>query len=98
MSDGTPHFPQSTTRREFLLKGGGGFGGIALANLLFRDGALASTQGAKSAANPLAPRPSHFAPRAKRVIHLFMHGGPSHMDLWDPKPDLAKYAGKPLPD
>jgi len=40
---------------------------------------------------------AHFAPRAKRVLWLFMHGGPSHMDLWDPKPDLAKYAGQPLP-
>jgi hypothetical protein len=98
MSDGTPHFPQTTTRRDFLLKGGGGFGGIALANLLSRDGALASTPGAKDSVKPLAPRPSHFAPRAKRVIYLFMHGGPSHMDLWDPKPDLAKYAGKPLPE
>ena len=97
MSDGTPHFPQTTTRRDFLLKGGGGFGGIALANLLSRDGALASTASPGGAVKPLAPRPSHFAPRAKRVIYLFMHGGPSHMDLWDPKPDLAKYAGKPLP-
>jgi len=54
--------------------------------------------GLHAAANPLAPRPAHFAPRAKRVIHLFMHGGPSHMDLWDPKPDLIKYAGKPIPE
>jgi len=48
------------------------------------------------AANGVAPA-AHFAPRAKRVLWLFMHGGPSHMDLWDPKPDLAKYAGQPLP-
>ena len=48
------------------------------------------------AAHGVAPG-AHFAPRAKRVLWLFMHGGPSHMDLWDPKPDLAKYAGQPLP-
>jgi len=57
-------------------------------------GALAfSAMGAGQGAVPGA----HFAPRAKRVLWLFMHGGPSHMDLWDPKPDLAKYAGQPLP-
>ncbi len=49
-------------------------------------------------ANPLAPKPTHFAPRARRVIWLFMHGGPSHVDLFDPKPDLVKYGGQPLPD
>jgi len=46
----------------------------------------------------MAPRASHFAPRAKQVIYLFMHGGPSHVDLFDPKPDLVRYAGQPLPD
>ena len=57
-------------------------------------GALAfSAMGAGQGAVPGA----HFPPRAKRVLWLFMHGGPSHMDLWDPKPDLAKYAGQPLP-
>ena len=76
-------------RRSFLAQAGGGVGALALASLL-RDDALA-------ASNPLAPRLSHFAPRAKRVLWLFMHGGPSHMDLWDPKPDLIKYAGQPLP-
>ena len=48
--------------------------------------------------NPLAVRPTHFQPRAKRVIWLFMHGGPSHVDLLDPKPDLLKYAGQPVPE
>jgi hypothetical protein len=48
--------------------------------------------------DPLAPKAAHFRPRAKRVIWLFMHGGPSHVDLFDPKPDLVKYAGQPLPD
>lgn len=46
---------------------------------------------------PLAPKPPHFAPRAKRVVHLFMNGGPSHVDTFDPKPALDRYHGKPLP-
>ena len=83
------HFPQHHDRRQFLLKAGGGIGGLALAGLLQQE--------TRAASDPLAPRHSHFAPRAKRVIWLFMHGGPSHMDLFDPKPDLAKHAGQPLP-
>mgnify|MGYP002037751835 FL=1 len=47
--------------------------------------------------NPLSPRPPHFRPRAKRIIHLFMNGGPSHVDTFDPKPELARYAGEMLP-
>jgi hypothetical protein len=48
--------------------------------------------------NPLAPRPPHFAPRARSVIFLFMSGGPSHVDLFDPKPDLIRLAGQPIPE
>ncbi len=77
------------SRREFLSQSGGGIGALALAALL-RDEALA-------AANHSVSHQPHFVPRAKRVLWLFMHGGPSHMDLWDPKPDLIKYAGHPLP-
>ncbi|MDP7585681.1 MAG: DUF1501 domain-containing protein [Verrucomicrobiota bacterium] len=87
------HFPQRHDRRQFLLKAGGGIGGLALVGLMQQE-ARAAWPGAT---DPLAPRQPHFAPRAKRVIWLFMHGGPSHMDLFDPKPDLAKYAGQPLP-
>ncbi len=97
MSVESPLLPQAPTRRDFLLKSGGGFGGVALASMLGADATWAKS-GIHATANPLAPRPSHFAPRAKRIIHLFMHGGPSHMDLWDPKPDLVKYAGKPIPE
>jgi hypothetical protein len=57
---------------------------------------LAAT-GSESRVNPLLPKEPHFPGRAKRVIHLFMNGGPSHLDTFDPKPSLAKYAGKPLP-
>ena len=75
-------------RRNFLAGAGGGIGALAFSSILASDA---------TAAAPLAPHPPHFAPRAKRVLWLFMHGGPSHMDLWDPKPDLVRYAGKPLP-
>ncbi|MEC8942705.1 MAG: DUF1501 domain-containing protein, partial [Verrucomicrobiota bacterium] len=85
--------PPSASRRQFLLHSGGGIGSLALAHLLSTGEGNAAT-----AQRPLAPKPSHFPGRAKRVIYLFMHGGPSHMDLWDPKPDLQKHSGKPLPE
>ncbi len=68
---------------------------MALSGMLAADG-LAS--GLETKGDPLAPRRAHFPGRAKRVIYLFMHGGPSHVDLWDPKPDLVRYAGQPLPE
>jgi uncharacterized protein (DUF1501 family) len=85
------------TRRHFLGASGLGLGKIALASLL--TGALdATTRGnANTPADPLAPKPPHFAPRAKAVIYLFMAGGPSHLDLFDHKPKLREYEGKPLP-
>jgi hypothetical protein len=94
-----PHFPQHSTRRGFLCQAGGGFGAIALASLL-RDGKN-ELMGAETRAirqSALRPQLAHFEPRAKRVIWLFMHGGPSHVDLFDPKPELEKYAGQPLPE
>jgi hypothetical protein len=93
------NFPQAEfSRRELLLRSGGGFGGIALASLLARDGGTNVAQaGSASPQSPLAPQSTHFPARAKRVIYLFMHGGPSHVDLFDPKPDLVKYSGQPLP-
>ena len=83
------HFTSVTTRREFLAKAGGGFGAIALAYMLAEDGVLA--------AEVEAPRGPHHAPRARSIIWLFMEGGPSHLDLFDPKPTLEKLAGQPLP-
>jgi hypothetical protein len=82
-----------STRREFLAKAGGGAGAIALTGLFADERASAAKPG-----TPQGAKEPHFTPRAKRVIWLFMHGGPSHMDLFDPKPDLVKYAGQPLPD
>src|SRR5262245_40762713 len=83
------------TRREFLARAGGGLGGLALAALAGRNSRGHEAESA--AANPWTARQPHFAPRAKRVVWLFMDGGPSHLDLFDHKPALAKYAGAPLP-
>src|SRR6186713_317369 len=83
-------------RRHFLHDCGVGLGKISLASLLTQ--AFSSHSGAAIAsANPLAPRPPHFPGKAKRVIHLFMAGAPSQLDLFDYKPELAKLEGKPLP-
>ena len=81
-------------RRRFLRTAGGGFGAVALAAMLAEDGLLADD---KPAVDPLSPRKPHFEPTAKRVIFLFMSGGPSHVDLFDPKPELARLHGQPLP-
>src|SRR6185437_16702828 len=83
------------SRRELLRVSSTGFGGLALAALLGED-ARAATVGA-GAPSPLAVRPPHFAPKAKRVIFLFMHGGPSQVDTFDHKPLLDRDHGKPLP-
>jgi hypothetical protein len=85
-------------RRKFLFEAGGGLSGLGLAYLLGQDGLLASTSGCPTGVvdSPFAPRKPHFEPRAKRVISLFMSGGVSHMDTFDPKSDLQKYAGQPL--
>lgn len=86
---------QQVTRRHFLHDCGVGLGKIALAGLL--TDALSGQVRAAVAANPLAPKQPHFPAKAKRVIHLFMAGAPSQLDLFDYKPELAKLEGKPLP-
>ena len=88
-------------RRQFLCKCGMGMGALGLAQLMGGMDLL-SAQPASAAAeavslNPLNVKYPPLAPRIKRVIHLFMNGGPSHVDTFDPKPLLDKYAGKPLP-
>jgi hypothetical protein len=93
-----PHHERLTTRRDFLRRGGGGFGAVALASLLGDSNLLAALGNPGSAVNPLAPRLPHFPGSAKRVIFLFMEGGPSHLDLCDPKPLLNQLAGESLPD
>src|SRR4051794_14499726 len=86
---------QDVTRRHFLHSCGVGLGKMAFAGLLTE--AMTSGARASEATNLLAPKSPHFAPKAKRVIHLFMAGAPSHLDLFDYKPELQKLQGKPLP-
>src|SRR5215831_13056763 len=86
------------TRRELLRRGGMGFGLLGLAGVLAAEGTLSPpAQAASADVNPLAPKKPHFAAKARRVVHLFMNGGPSHVDTFDPKPLLDKYHGKALP-
>ncbi|HKE26476.1 MAG TPA: DUF1501 domain-containing protein, partial [Bryobacteraceae bacterium] len=85
------HIRPALTRRDVLVRAAHGFGSLALASLL---------PGRASAAEPLnvlAAKPTHFAAKAKSVIFLFMVGGPSQVDTFDPKPALEKYNGQPLP-
>jgi hypothetical protein len=84
------------SRREMLRRSGLGFGTLGLA-ALFGDAGLLAPASADEYRNPMLPKVAHFPARAKRVIHLFMNGGPSHLDTFDPKPALQKYAGKELP-
>ena len=87
------HLPQYNSRREFLARAGGGFGMVALCAMLQQDGLLA----APAESDPLSPKAPHFPAKAKHVIYLFMHGGPSHIDTFDPKPLLEKLNGQKLP-
>ena len=88
------------SRRDFLMQSGGGVAGLALAYLLDREHLLAAEPQDPQCDEPFpgafAPRPLHFAPRATAVISLFMSGGVSHVDTFDPKPALTRYAGQPL--
>jgi hypothetical protein len=81
----SPHVRPAASRREFLMKAGGGFGALALSYLMGREAAAG------------VARPAQLFPRAKSVIWLFMEGGPSHVDIFDPKPLLAKLNGQPMP-
>jgi hypothetical protein len=88
------HHPERVGRREMIASAGAGLGFVALATALADAGDLKASP---PPADALAPRPPHFAPRVRRVIQFFLNGGPSHIDTFDPKPLLAKYAGQPLP-
>ena len=96
------------TRRELLCRSGTGFGSLALGAMLAETGGLgrsaraadqanAALQAAATSDNPLLPKAPPLKARAKRVVHLFMNGGPSHVDTFDPKPTLDKFHGKPVP-
>jgi hypothetical protein len=85
----------AASRREFLARSALGFGTLALADLLSRDEANRANE--PRTADPLAPREAHYPASAKSVIFLFMTGGPSQVDTFDPKPELARFNGQPLP-
>ncbi len=89
--------PILTTRRHFFGQCGVGVGKIALASLLTGAVPGRTVSASRVDSRPLAPKPPHFAPKAKAVIHLFMAGGPSQLDLFDYKPKLADYEGKSIP-
>lgn len=85
-----------TSRRDLLRRTGAGFGAFSLQALLGAEGLHGATKD-PAAANPLAPKQPHFAAKAKHVIFLFLNGGPSQVDTFDPKPMLTKYHGTPAP-
>src|SRR5580698_1973137 len=82
-------------RRELFTRAGSGLAGIALAQMLHEDGLLAASVTPSS--DPLAPKAPHHPPKAKSIIWLFMEGGPSHVDIFDPKPKLTEMSGQPMP-
>lgn len=84
------------TRRGFLSQCAGGFGAVALTTLLAHDLQGAPRDESTATRSPLAPRPPHFAPKVKNVIYLYMDGGPSQVDTFDPKPKLQADHGKPF--
>lgn len=91
-----PNLP--TTRREFLMKSGTGFGAMGLAGLLASEGMLESNANAAiKNISPTEPKQPHFPGKAKAIIHIFLNGGASQVDTFDPKPALEKYHGKTLP-
>src|SRR5215470_1148459 len=85
-------------RRNFLLQSGAGLCAIALSSMLAEDGFASGIDDNPSIPDPLAPKSPHHKPRAKSVIWLFLEGGPSHLDTFDPKPKLLELAGKPMPE
>src|ERR1700733_14257472 len=90
--------PCGLTRRDFLWQVGGGFAGLALIDLLSRDGFFtgeARAEVPRQGLNPLRARPSHFPAKAKHAVFLFMNGAPSQVDTFDPKPALARFDGTP---
>src|SRR5438876_3263914 len=91
------HLPMRfLTRRQMLRHMGTGLGLLGFATLLKDAGLLIPTADA-AIANPLAPKPPPLPARAKRIIHIYLNGGPSHVDTFDPKPALAQWAGKTIP-
>src|SRR5438552_885707 len=82
------------SRRQFLSRFGMGVGTVGLATLL---GPAPAARG-EAPLSPMAPHRPHFPARAKRILHIFAQGAPSHIDTWDPKPALARYDGRTIPE
>src|SRR5579871_1559184 len=103
MTDSSPRFianptPCGRSRREFLWQVGGGFAGLALLDLLSRDGFFGPCRASPAKSDPgylLGPKPPHFEAKAKHAVFLFMNGAPSHVDTFDPKPALDRHHGTP---
>ncbi|MCW3097038.1 MAG: hypothetical protein JWL77_2656 [Chthonomonadaceae bacterium] len=93
---GEGHFRPALSRREFLTRAGTGFGSLALSFMLAQEAMADTKAAAKGRYNPLAPKAPMFPTKAKSVIFLFMYGGPSQVDTFDPKPELEKYNGKSM--
>src|SRR5262245_59796056 len=91
------HEHVSQSRRNVLASSASGIGALALASLLRDDGVLAQ-EPPRDPANPLAPRPPHFAAKAKACICIYLEGAPSQIDLFDPKPKLNELNGQKLPE
>src|SRR6476659_1808162 len=87
---------QHLSRRRFLTSSASGIGMLALASMFREQGLLAAD--AADAANPLAPKKPHFAPKAKACICIYLEGAPSQLDLFDPKPKLNELNGQKLPE
>ena len=97
-TDMSPQEVVDLTRRDFLATGTTGLGTLALASLLQKDGLLAPSAHAAPRTDPLAPKRTHFTPKAKNCILIYFEGAPSHVDLFDPKPKLNEMDGEALPE
>jgi hypothetical protein len=95
MDRSSNHYQRASTRREFFTRAGSGLAGVALAQMLHDDRLMAASV---AGVDPLAPKQPHHPATAKSIIWLFMEGGPSHVDLFDPKPKLLELQGQPIPE
>ena len=96
-TNGLVSAPPASTRREMLSRCGLGLGSLALAQLLGETCPEARAQEARATLDPMSPRAPHFPGRARHLIHIFLNGGCSHLDTFDPKPSLQRFAGQNLP-
>ena len=96
MPDRSTHFPSSLSRRSMLGRCGMGFGILGLAGVLRDEGLLGAPTSGRRGLDPMAPQEPHYPAKAKRVVWLFINGGPSHVDTWDYKAELSRRHGQEL--